>query len=222
MGQTECMIPTYGELTEQQIALINKNSYIIKHGKGEVIFVQNRPVSHVIFIKSGLLKLYKHVEGKKEIIIDIMPANQFIGLTSVFYENLYPYSSSSLGEGELIYTSSSVFREVVAENGKYAIHIMEVLSSRVVFLIDRMIALTKKQVPGRMAEMLLNFSKNTYKNNAFTLPLSRLEIADFIQTTKETVSRTLTEFKNDRIIELEDKDVVLKSLDLLEILNKIG
>jgi CRP-like cAMP-binding protein len=222
MKQTECLIPTYGELTEQQIALINKNSYVIKHRKGEVIFVQDRPVSHVIFIKSGLLKLYKHLEGKKEIILDIMPANQFVGLTSVFYENLYPYSTSSIGEGELIYTTSSVFRDVIAENGKYALHIMAVLSSRVVYTIDRMIALTRKQVPGRMAEMLLNFSKNTYKNNAFTLPISRLEIADFIQTSKETVSRTLTEFKNDRIIELDDKNVVLKSLDLLEILNRIG
>jgi len=57
---------------------------------------------------------------------------------------------------------------------------------------------------------------------SITLPISRLETADFIQTTKETASRTLTEFKNDRIIELEDKDVVLKSLNLLETLNRIG
>ena len=216
------MIPTYGELTEQQIAFINKNSYVIRHRKGEIIFMQEWPVSHLIFVKSGLLKLYKEIEGKKEIILDIIPANQFIGLTSIFYENLYPYSTSSIEEGELIYTTSSAIREVVAENGKYATHLMAVMSSRVVYLIDRMIALTKKQVPGRMAEMLLNFSKNIYKNSAFTLPLSRLEIADYVQTTKETVSRTLTEFKNDRIIELDDKNVVLKSLDLLEILNKIG
>ena len=222
MEQTECLIPTYGELTDQQIALINKNSYVVKHRKGEVIFMQDRPVSHVIFNKAGLLKLYKELEGKKEIILDIVPANHFIGLNSVFYETLYSYSASSIAEGDIIYTALSAFRDVVSENGKYALRIMTVLSSQVVFLIDRMIALTRKQVPGRMAEMLLNFSKNTYKNNAFTLPISRLEIAEFIQTTKETVSRTLTEFKNDRIIELEEKNVVLKSLDLLEILNKIG
>jgi CRP-like cAMP-binding protein len=119
-------------------------------------------------------------------------------------------------------TNASVFREIVGENGRFAIHIIAILSAQVVFTINKMIALTKKQVPGRMAEMLLYFSKEIYKNNVITLPLSRQEIADLVQTTKETVSRTLTEFKNDRIIELDDKNVVLKSLDLLEILNKIG
>ena len=91
-----------------------------------------------------------------------------------------------------------------------------------VFLINRMIALSKKHVPGRLAEMLLYLSKHIYKNNVMTLPLSRQEIADLMQSSKETVSRTLTEFKNDRIIELDDRKVILKSLDLLEILNKIG
>jgi CRP-like cAMP-binding protein len=100
--------------------------------------------------------------------------------------------------------------------------LMTILSSRVVFLINKMIALIKKQVPGRLAEMLLYFSKDIYRNNVMTLPLSRQEIADLMQSSKETVSRTLTEFKNDRIIELDDRKIVLKSLELLEILNKIG
>ena len=222
MEQTECLIPTYGVLTEQQIALINKNSQIIKHKHGEIIFKQDRPVSHIIFIKTGLIKLYKQIDEKSEIILDIMHSDQFIGLTSLFYENLHPYGASSLEEGELIYVNSNVFRDILTENGKYSVQIMTVLSSRVFFLTNKMIALTKKQVPGRIAEMLLHFSKNIYKNNVIILPLSRQEIADLVQSTKETVSRTLKEFKNDRIIELDERKVTLISLDLLEILNKIG
>jgi len=222
MKQTECMIPTYGELTKQQIAFINNNSHVIRHRKGEIIFRQDHPVTHLIYIKSGLLKFYKEVDENRKIILDILPAGQFIGLVSIFYKNLYPYSTSSVEGGELIYTSSHAIRDLVAENGKYASHFLVALSSRMVTMMDRMITYTKKQVPGRIAELLLNFSKNIYNNNAFTLPLSRTEIADYVQTTKETVSRTLTEFKNDRIIELDDKNIVLKSLDLLEILNKIG
>jgi CRP-like cAMP-binding protein len=222
MAQTECLIPTYGVLTEQQIALINENSHFIKHKKGETLFMQDRPVSHIIFIKKGLIKLFKRIDEKSEIILDILPSDQFIGLSSIFYENLYPYSASALQEGELIYVNSNVFRDILAENGEYSVQIMTLLSSKVVFFIDRMITLTKKQIPGRIAEMLLHFSKNIYKNKVITLPLSRQEIADLVQSSKETVSRTLTEFKSDRIIELDERKVTLKSLDLLEILNKIG
>jgi CRP-like cAMP-binding protein len=222
MEQAGCILPTYGELTKQQIAFINKNSYAVHHRIGEIIFMQERPVSHLTFVRSGLLKLYKEIDGGREIILSVIPAEQYIGITSVFYNNLYPYSASSIEEGELIFTSASAIREVAAENGKYALNLMTVLSSQVVYFVERMITLTKKQVPGRIAEVLLFFSKNIYKSNAFTLPLSRNEIAYYVQTTKESVSRTLAEFRNDRIIELDDKNVVLKSLDLLEILNKIG
>jgi len=222
MKQTECQIPTYGVLTEQQITRINNNSNILKHKKNEIIFMQNRPVSHVIFLKTGLIKLYKQIDEKSDIILDILPAERFIGLTSVFYENLYPFSASSLEEGKMIYINSSVFKDILTENGKYAVQIMSILSSRMVFLMDKMIALTKKQIPGRIAEMLLHFSKNIYKNDVITLPLSRHEIADLVQSTKETVSRTLTEFKNDRIIELDERKVRIKSLELLEMLNRIG
>jgi CRP/FNR family transcriptional regulator, polysaccharide utilization system transcription regulator len=222
MEPNECILPDYGELTQEQIAFINKNSYAVHHRTGEVIFMQDRPVSQLIYVKSGLLKLYKEIESGKEIILNITSAGQFIGLTSVFYSNLYPYSASSIEEGELIYTSAFAIREVFAENGKYALNLMTILSSQVVYYVERMITLSKKQVPGRIAETLLFFSKNIYKSHEYTLPLSRNEIASFVQTTKESVSRTLTEFRNDRIIELEDKNIVLKSLELLEILNKIG
>ena len=222
MQQKACLIPTYSLLTDRQIELINSNSHVLHHTYGEVIFLQERPVSHLIFLKSGLVKLYRQIEEKREIILDIVSPNRFIGLASVFYEKLYPYSVSSLEEGELVYVSSTIFRDILTENGEYAVQIMTELSTMVVFLMKRMIALTKKQVPGRLAEMLLFFSNDIYKNNEIHLPLNRQEIADLVQTSKETVSRTLTEFKNDRIIELDDRKVTLKSIELLEVLNRIG
>ncbi len=222
MEQTNCILPTFGVLTEQQIAFINKNSYAVHHKTGEVIFMQERPASQLIYVKSGLLKLFKEIESEKEIILNIISAEQFTGLTSVFYTSLNPFSASSIEEGELIFTNASAIREVVEENGKYALNLMNILSSQVVNLVERLITLTKKQVPGRIAEILLFFSKKIYLSHGFTLPLSRNEIASYVQTSKESVSRTLAEFKNDRIIELDDKNVVLKSLELLEILNKMG
>lgn len=222
MEPTECLIPTFGVLTEQQVALINNNSFIINHKYGEVIFRQGRPVTHLIYLRSGLVKLYKQIEGKSEIILDVMQHGQFVGLTSIFYEKLYPYSVSSLEGGELIFVGAKDFRNVLVQNGEYSLRIMNILSSRVVYMINRLIAFTKKQVPGRLAEMLLYFSKNIYNNIVFNLPLTRQEIADMVQTTKESVSRTLTEFKNDRLIDVDERKITLISHDLLEILNKIG
>jgi CRP-like cAMP-binding protein len=69
---------------------------------------------------------------------------------------------------------------------------------------------------------LLFFSKKIYQSNSFSLPVSRMDLAELVSTTKESISRTLTEFKNDKIIEIDDKKIVIKSPDLLQILSKLG
>lgn len=89
-------------------------------------------------------------------------------------------------------------------------------------LLDKVINVSQKQVPGRLADVLLFFSTQIYKKDTFTLPVSRMDLAELISSTKESISRTLTEFRNDKIIELEDKEVTIKSLELLQILSRLG
>ena len=99
---------------------------------------------------------------------------------------------------------------------------MKILSDEAIAMMEKMISISQKQVTGRLAEVLLFFAQKIYKQNTFSLPLSRQELAELISSTKESISRTLTEFKNDRIIALDDKRIELKSIDLLQILSKIG
>jgi CRP-like cAMP-binding protein len=120
------------------------------------------------------------------------------------------------------YVPLSVIRDVIGMNGKYALDLIHELSVDGMFLMERMIRINQQQVPGRVAEMLLFFCRDIYHSQQYTLPISRQEIADLVYSTKESISRTLTEFKNDRMIEIEDRKVVLQSIDLLEILCKMG
>jgi hypothetical protein len=66
-----------------------------------------------------------------------------------------------------------------------------------------------------MAEVLIFFSDEVYKNVHFELPLSRQELAELVYSSEESVSRTLTEFKNDWMIDIENRMITLKSIDLL-------
>jgi len=56
----------------------------------------------------------------------------------------------------------------------------------------------------------------------FILPLDRLELSSFIGTSKKSLLQTLSEFKNDGLIELEGRKVKILRLDLIEKLNKTG
>jgi len=222
MDSSECLWPSYNELSQEQAERITLNSFRIRHKKGEQIFRQDQPVSHVMLICSGLVKLYKEVDPRKNIILKIVGPGSYIGIISAFYGNRYQHSASALEDTETLYVNLTDIKEVIGANGKYALHFLKHLSSEGILLIDKMINLSKKQIPGRIAEILLFFSKEVYHGNDFTLPLSRQELADLVSSTKESISRTLTEFKNDRLIDIADRKVILKSIDLLEVLSRMG
>ena len=218
----ECLLPTFGVLTNSQIQKINENSYVVKYKEGETICSQNHPVSHVMHVKSGLVKLFREYDPGKTSIIGIVGTDRYLCLMSVFYDKLFQNAASALEDSEIVHTSLSIFLDIVNKNGRYAYYLLKQISIYGHLIIDKMIKNTYKQIPGRVAEVLLYFSKEIYKSDTYTLPLSRQEFADFVSATKETVSRTLTEFKNDRLIEVNDRIITLKSLDLIDKLSKIG
>jgi CRP-like cAMP-binding protein len=222
MNAKQDALPNLDDLTAAQLARINENSYLVKHRKGEHLFRNDQPVSHLMYVRSGLIKLYKDLGSDKSLILKISGPGSYTGIISVFYSDRYTHSAAVLEDSEIVYISLPVFREIIGENGRFALYILRELSFQGIFLIEKMVNLSQKQIPGRIAEILLFFSRQVYMNNHFTLPVSRQELADLVSSTKESISRTLTEFKNDRLIEIDDRKVVLKSLDLLDILSRMG
>lgn len=219
---SQCQLPTYEVLSPAQIQKINENSYVIPYRKGEVICNENHPVSQALFLKTGLVKLHKEHSRDRSTIMGIVGPDNFIGLMSVFYGKLYQNAMTAIEDCEVVQTSLDVFFEVISKNGRYAMQLLHQISGYGFNMIEKMFRNMHKQIPGRLAELLLIFSKDIYKSYSFSLPLSRQEIADFISSTKETVSRTLTEFKNDRLIDVNDKFITIKSPGLIQKLSEIG
>jgi CRP/FNR family transcriptional regulator, polysaccharide utilization system transcription regulator len=222
MNSIECIIPMFNELTDEQINSINSNSFIIHHKKNEILIRQDLPISQLVYIKSGLVKIYKESSAEKIHILKIANEGNFIGILSVFSGNQYHYSASALEECDIVYTDIKIIKGIIAANGNYALHLMKLISDNGLMIFEKLISITQKQIPGRVAESLLYFSQVIYKNDSFYLPFTRQDFADLIGATKETISRTLAEFKNDRLIEIEDKKVTIKSFDLVQILSKVG
>jgi CRP/FNR family transcriptional regulator, polysaccharide utilization system transcription regulator len=220
--ESNCILPAYNVLSSQQIERINTSSLIVSHKKGEIIFSQDKPVSHLMFLNSGLVKIFKEGQNKKTVILEIVGPGNYIGSFSIFYDNRYQFSGTTLEASELVYININLFKELLAENGNYALQILKNFSNEGMFLINKLLDFPQKQVPGRIAEMLLYFASDVYHNNEFTLPVSRQELADLVYSTKESVSRTLTEFKNDRMIDIDDRKVILQSIELLRILSRLG
>jgi len=194
-------LPFMNLLTEEQIETISKSSNVVRYKNRDVIFLQNTRTSHIMFIKSGLVKIYKEGRNGKVLILRIETPNNYLGLMSVFGHDIHQFSAAAIDNAEIYFTDITVFRNLIKENGLFALKLMNVISIDGLFLYDRLMSQSHKQLPGRIADVLLYFAEKIYHSTSFTLPLTRRELAELAGTTKESFIRTLTEFKNDKIIE---------------------
>lgn len=221
-GSDKIVLPYQELLTEEEKQSIYENSNIVRYNKRDVIFLQNTRTSHIMFLKSGLVKIYKESRLGKIFILKIDTPGTFLGLMSVFGSDIHQYSGASIDQSEVFYIDINVFRNIILQNGKYALKLIQKISNDGLFIYDRLISQSQKQLPGRIADVILYFSQEIYKSEKFVFPLTRRELAEIAGTTKESLIRTLTEFKNDKIIEMDGSKVEIKSMKIVKTLSELG
>lgn len=77
-------------------------------------------------------------------------------------------------------------------------------------------------MPGRIADMLLYLCNHVYKSETFTLQITRQEIGDFSNMTKESATRILKDLENEGIIKIEGKTIMILKKDTLKDLSQRG
>jgi len=221
-NKSQSEIPYSEYLTSEQIELISNNSNIVKFNAKDIIFKQNTRTSHVMFIKSGLIKILKEGRNKKVIIFKIITPEHFLANISIFGEETFRYSASAITDAKILFIDIATFKSVIEQNGKFASLLLQLLSTDNLYFFDKLMTQNQKQLPGRVAEILLFFSKQIYNSDTFEFPLSRTEIAELAGTTKESIIRTLAEFKNDKIIDIDGRYIKINSFDIINTLSKLG
>lgn len=215
-------IPNFNLLSEKEIELLNSNSKTVRFNAKDVIFKENTPSSHLMFIKSGMVKVYKTDKNNKTIIFQILLADNFLGLISIFSTDFHSYSAMAIEDSEIVYIDMHTIKSLLYVNGMYATKFIELISLSGLQSLNRLDNFIRKQLPGRVADVLLYFSEVVYNNLKFTVPITRKELAEFAGTTKESFIRTLSEFKNDKIISIEGKIIIINSIEIVKTLSKLG
>jgi len=218
----ESVIPYGNFLNHEELEDVLNNSNVVNFNKKEIIFRQNTRTSHIMFIKSGLVKIFKEGRNSKYIILKVAVKDDFLGLLSIYGGDTHHYSASAIQSSEICFVDINTFNKILANNGEFAARIIHHIASDGLFIFDRLMSQSHKQLPGRIADVILYFSQVIYKSNDFEFPFTRRELAELAGTTKESFIRTLAEFKHDKIIDLEGSVVKINSLKIVKTLSELG
>jgi CRP-like cAMP-binding protein len=215
-------IPLFKVLTDEERTAIIKAGHLVYYSPGEVLFKQNTPVNSLMYVCRGLVKIIRDADHSKKCILHLSVEGDFIGLQTIFSHELYQYSAVAIENTRILMIDISELHRIISQNGNFASSLLRQASQEGIGIMTKLLNQFYKQLPGRVAEMLLFFSEKIYKSQVFQLPLTRQELAEFIGTTKESIIRTLGEFRHDKIIRLEGKKVEIISPDIINTLNRLG
>ena len=159
---------------------------------------------------------------KKDEIIKVAKAPEFIGLPSSFTDRVHPYSATALTKVDACFIDLNTFNEFIVSNGDFAQRLITCLSEDIINHFSRCANKTQKQLCGYLAEVLLFFSESIFDSYSFEIPLNRSELASFAGSTRESVTRILKDFVDDGIICMTNKKISIQNVELLRKISATG
>ena len=199
------------KLNEEEVEKLSLNCAMVKFKKCDQIFKQGALSTNVAYLRSGLAKI--HIAGPYyEQIVRIVKAPSYLGLPTTIGEKINQYSVTVIDDAEVCFIDINAFRYLLKENADFSYEIMVELCRNELEVFYRCANRTQKQMRGKIADVLLELADRIYVSDTFIIPFTQEDFGNLIDSSRESVSRVLTEFANDKIINLTGKQV--------EIINK--
>ena len=198
-------VPIFKNMEEGHLENILDKVCQKKYLKGEVLFSEGDNANTLYFISSGKIKLYKHTKDGKEQILHILTEGDFFGELDLLRNSEYGFSSKVIEEANICTFLKGEMKDIMIKNPQIGINMLENVGSRLAQLENLAQNLATNNVDSRMAYLIIELMKkyaDDIDEMSINLPLSREDMANYIGVTRETISRKLRKFEEERLIEL--------------------
>ncbi len=209
------------KLTDEEIDQLSYNCAPVKFRKGDSLIKQGTFSTNVAYLKSGLAKV--HIAGPyHEQIVRIVKSPSYLGLPTTFGDKINQYSVTVVEDAEVCFIDVNAFRLLLKSNSDFAYEIMLELCRNELEVFYRCANRTQKQIRGKIADVLLEFSDRIYNSRVFRIPITQEDLGNLVDSSRESISRVLTEFNKDGIVKLSGKKIEIKDRNKLLMISSNG
>ena len=212
----------FRELNDSEMDKIVEISITREWKKGSHVFMQDDPLENVYFINSGRIKIYKSDINGREQIVTIAKKGDMFPHVGFFRKGGYPAFSEVIEDSILIVVPIDHFEKVLIDNPELCIKVFKVLGEKIVDLQDRLEEKILNNTYEQIIKLLVRLARShgqKHVDDSYLLKaeFTNKDLANMIGTTRETVSRTLTKLKKEKLIEVDsDGNIIIEPDKLLD------
>ena len=202
---------------EELEKLISDNQKLTSLRKKQNLFMEGNRPNALYFLNKGKVKAYKSNEEGREYITTLYKDGDFIGYLDLLEETPYRESAMAMEDSEVYVIPKEDFFSLLHRNRDVASKFIRILSDNLADREERLLKLAYNSVRKRVAEALLLVEKQ-YQHVAGgqrQITISREDLASIVGASKETVIRTLADFKDEKLIDSQGSRITILQLEKL-------
>lgn len=205
-------------LKEEDQKALAASKGCMRYLKGQDIFIEGARPTGVYCIYEGKVKVHKVRGIGKTQIVRLAKKGDILGYRSLISGGTYTSSATALEDAQVCYIPKNVFLDLLLKSGDFALKIMYLFAHELQHAEEKITSLAQKPVRERLAETLI-LLKDFYglkdDNSTLDVTITREDLASITGTSTETVVRLLSELKDDKIVALNKKAIMILDMKRL-------
>ncbi|MCU0340870.1 MAG: response regulator [Spirosomaceae bacterium] len=203
--------------THDSLSKIAENRKVKLFKKKETIYSEGNYPNAIYFLKQGKIKTGRINEFGKEYITELVKEGDFFGYLNLFDNTPYQDSAVALADSEVLIVPKEEFYALVYHNRDVAAKFIKMLSNEIQEREQRLLQLAYNSVRKRVSESLVMLA-NRYQNDKtkpFAISITREDLASLVGTATETVIRTLSDFRDENLLEMKGSLITVLNYEKL-------
>jgi len=199
----------FNSFNEMEIDLLSASAAVKHVQKGEQIFSERSDATAFFIVISGKVKIYKLSPDGKEHTLHIHGSGDLVAEAAIFDSMRYPASCIAMEDSQLVRISRDGFLALIKSHPELALKMMSGYSKRLRQFVAKIEELSLKDIKSRLAGYLLENSSEKSGVVTCRLVYSKKELASFLGTIPETLSRALAFLKQKKLITEKDNTIII-------------
>lgn len=190
---------------------LKEDRNVNKYKKKQIVYSEGNHPGRLYYILRGKVKTFKTNEDGKELTIGLYNEGDFLGYIPLLENEPYKETAEAMEDSELAIIPRVDFEELLNNNKDVAQKIIRLLANNITEKENQLLGLAYNSLRKRVAEALLTLMRKYKAENdsKFSIHISREDLANIAATATESLIRTLSDFRSEKLIDIKEGNIII-------------
>jgi len=198
-------LPLFASMAPAALDDVLQRAATRRHAAGEVVFEQGQVAEHFFVLLHGRLRVTQVTPEGQQLVVRVVNPGDLFGIAKALQRNDYPGTATAVSESIVLAWPMAIWSDLLERHPSLAVNAMHTMGSRLLEAQTRIREMSTEDVERRVAHTVLRLANQAGRKEAggvrIDFPISKQDIAEMTGTTLHTVSRILSAWEAEGLVE---------------------